>query len=241
MEHIQSQALSHNPEVYSLSEAIYNLAQKVSKEIQRRGFSIKMPGSSSLPRMYEMTQSQLTKVYAELIFIEGIFSDPEIEDANDVEVTKGVLQKLRMKVDDEFWSHVQGDDVIELYRDDGVQIYRSFNMFNTTGYSILDLNLYSWDELWLRSSFSTAKINAVVNKVLRGNCARYDFDLQEDFVKEVLNSSLTEPFVPRSLKVKLAQIAPCKDTMTGAIGGFIVTTKCKVVAVGEDSKLVSFI
>ncbi|MNJ93381.1 hypothetical protein D3C87_110610 [compost metagenome] len=224
-----------------LAEELIKKASSIVSFIQKKGYPSQETLAYAYDRIFQLPLKQIQKIYADMDFLESIIESPERHRQTDPEITKDVLALLKMKVDGRFWDNMKDNDIVEIYCSNGIQVYRSFNMFKTTGYSLWDLNLYSWDELWERSSLSVHRIHSVVNDILNEKFEVFDFDHQEETVKEILNSKLTEPFMPRSLRVKLGQIAACRDIVTNEIRGFAVTTQCKIISIGKDSEQISFI
>lgn len=69
----------------------------------------------------------------------------------EVQCTNRFLKKLSLRYKDPCFSNYFHDgDIIEIFSSTGVQIYRSWSYFNFSSYSLGELLLYSWDELYER-------------------------------------------------------------------------------------------
>lgn len=237
-----SQALFKKPEYNSLAQTIFNRAEHICN-ILNAGGTMKAQPTSAHARQVILTASpeQLESIDRNLRFLEATLGLPVENVSSDQDMTREVLQSLRMKISNNFWNTIQADEVIEIYRPDGFQLFRSFNIFKTTGYSLLDLSFYTWKELWKRSSSSSGQIEQAISLIISGQTEIFSFNHQEDILKEVLNSTLTEPFYPRVLKVKLGHMVACRDISTNAITGFAVTTLTEVLSVGKASENLHFI
>jgi hypothetical protein len=220
---------------------LYEKSLKITTFIKSRGYPIQDMSASVTSKVQQLPVNHLIKIHRDFTFLEKLISEPEIENLSETQIARQVMKYTNLRVSDSFWNQVDSDDVIEIYRDDGVQIFRSFNMFKTTGYSLLDLDLYAWDELWERSSYRIAALQSTVSDVLAGKIEHHRFQDEGEIIKEVLNTSFTEPFQPRILSTRVQQLTACRDTFTNEIRGFAVTTTSKVLSVGKDSETIRFI
>ncbi|MBO9667693.1 MAG: hypothetical protein J7501_12870 [Bdellovibrio sp.] len=224
-----------------LINELYEKSQKITAFIKSRGYPIKDISANVAAKIQMLPVNHLNKIYKDFSFLEELIATPEIEKQTETDITKEVLNRTKLKVSDAFWKRHRSDEVIEIYRNDGVQVFRSFNMFATTGYSFLDLNLYAWDELWERSSRRIADLHKTVDEILAGKIEDYVYEDEGEIIKEVLNTTFTEPFQPRMLATRVHQLTACRDILTNEIRGFAVTTSSKVLSIGKDSETIRFI
>lgn len=221
---------------------LLRMSERITRFTEARGCPTPAPSASVIAALHQLSIHNLKKIETDFkLLMELINFGPNMVGEKEVSLFDSILKLTHLKIADEFRTRIEDDEVIELYRLDGVQFYRSLNIFKTTGYSLLDLNIHTWDELWERSSYSSLQINKVIADITSGKIAKYYFGEHEEVVRETLNSYLTEPFSPRTLRTNLGHLGACYDITSGEIRGFAVTTKCSVVSIGKDSEKIDFI
>lgn len=140
--------------------------------------------------------------------------------------------KLRLK-NTEFWKDVQFSDLIEIYDENGYQIFRSFNFFHTCGYSLMDVLTNEWYVLWERPKFVLNAMLNCANEVLEGKrMGVTPMGVPTHIVKEIYSGTDAADFVPRSILVDFGNICPLYNDQD-SIGGFILNSTCKIHTLGE--------
>jgi hypothetical protein len=164
-------------------------------------------------------------------------------DLHNLETTyiKRALSQFGMRVDDEFWNILEHGDAVEIYGDDMIQRYRSFNFYNFTSYSILDLVVNEWYVLWERPQSVLTDLIQLANDTISGKKIGPNFINLTHLIRENHDSGATQPFEPRILEVKLKYSMPLYKSVGKTPNGFIVTSSCNVVSVGSDVFNVGFI
>jgi hypothetical protein len=140
-------------------------------------------------------------------------------------------------VDEQFLKTIETDQIIEIYNEEMIQVYRSLNFYKITGYSLLDISLYEWFVLWDRPRQAMESIGAEVIEALKSNIPVKSFQTQTHLVREIFNASKSEHFEPRAAlltPVRLGTLKP-KAFSTNKKKGFICTSTGEVIAIGRDA------
>lgn len=87
----------------------------------------------------------------------------------ELELLKRFLAKLGLSVPKGLPTLLDKDDVIEVYDRNAVQAYRSFNFFTICSYSLEDIFLNEWWNLYERSVFITNKIGDMAVDIFANN------------------------------------------------------------------------
>lgn len=144
-------------------------------------------------------------------------------------------------MDPDFWKVLTEDHLIELYNQDMIQIYRSVNFLDLSSYSILDLMTNEWYVLWDRPKVVTDRLLKIAERFSSTYVAVQEFPIERHLLREVLDTGLTEPFVPRATLVDFKHIGTLTSTTYGSPQGFICTSKGRIMAIGEDAEGISCI
>lgn len=99
---------------------------------------------------------------------------------------------------DDLFSYIEESDVIEIYRYDGIQVFRNLNFHDVCSYELPELFIYPWDQLFYRHESISAKIAQGVMTVFSG---QHDGILNiQPIVDEHYNC---ETFSPKRYKLKM--------------------------------------
>lgn len=99
---------------------------------------------------------------------------------------------------DELFQYIEESDVIEVYRYDGIQVFRNLNFHDICSYELPELFIHPWDTLFYRPSNITSQLEGVSIKVFTGQ-HRGILNL-ESIVGE---HSMCEIFSPKRHKLKM--------------------------------------
>ncbi|MBK9294410.1 MAG: hypothetical protein IPM57_08180 [Oligoflexia bacterium] len=173
---------------------------------------------------------------------------PEIDTpSNEHELEQKLLKKAldyyKLKTSEEFWKSLKNGDLIEVYGQEMVQLYRSLSFFKYSGYSLLDLSVHEWYVLWERPSMAQEKMQEYANKALSNDIKLEKFLVQKHILREIYDTGKTEPFAPRAILVEFKNISSLKNSYSNIdeIAGFICTSRATKIAEGEDAKNIQFV
>lgn len=146
------------------------------------------------------------------------------------------LDRLGLYVDENFWSTLSNDHVVEIYGEHMIQLYRSLNFFDTCGYSLPDLAAHEWYHLWERPKIVLEELISGANEVISKGLPTFKPNIRKHLIKEILNTTATEPFIPRALVVDFVAVACLRCIKTNEPKGLVLTSTVNVVALGAESE-----
>jgi PAS domain-containing protein len=118
---------------------------------------------------------------------------------------------------------VQGD-ILEIYNSEGIQIFRNWAFFEFSGYSIGDIFVYTWDELYLRDKQIIADVTTKVEQLLTGQ-------IKQAILSGVPSHRIIERFSPRRKVMELTMKYFSPLYKMDEVAAFTVTSN--VVKLGE--------
>lgn len=159
---------------------------------------------------------------------------------------KKALDHYGLKASDEFWQTLEKDQIVEVYGEDMVQLYRSMNFFRITGYSLLDITVFEWYVLWNRPSKAIEETMNDLKEVVASYVPVKKFQIPTQLIRENYNTGLmVEPFTTRAIHAKFLNAGSllAKDTNAhfAEPKGFICTSTAQVIALGEEASNIQFI
>lgn len=179
------------------------------------------------------------KMYSDIILSEPN-AEPTEEDILKKEkrneyFLRRALDKLGFYVDNDFWKTLENDHVVEIYGEHMIQLYRSLNFFDTCGYSIPDLAAHEWYQLWERPAKIMEELIKGSNEVVSKGLTTFKPNIPKHLIKEILNTTATEPFIPRAMLVDFVSVACLRDKKTHQPMGLVLTSKVSMVALGQNA------
>lgn len=198
-------------------------------------YSTQIPAVSSrslkqLIQLAEEKKSSILKDFNTFLAMEEL-SSPNF---NEKQLLMSFLEETNQYVDEEFWKKYTEDTVVEIYSNEMVQTFRSFNFFKYTGYSLLDLSTFDWQILFERPKWVVNQMQSYVVKALQGIEGSLSVDIPEHILKQNYSSGLTDELRVHVCMVKFDQIATVRDSLTSAPKGLIVTSKAKLMNSSVD-------
>jgi len=173
-----------------------------------------------------------------------ISADIDLDNVDEIVLANKALEYFNFRLKDYNWETTARDEIIEIYNPEGIQLYRSLNFFKTCGYSLLDLCVNEWYILWERPKSIVEKMHKVVGELLSGKKADHAMNVEPHLIRETYDDGTTQPFYPRTAVVEFGNIYPLYsngiDKANGIIG-FVVTSRGKLISVGDDAMKLAFI
>lgn len=136
------------------------------------------------------------------------------------------LAKLGLLSDAGVREQIDDDDVIEIIDGEFRQVYRSYNCFAICNYSILDLTLYPFFELYDRHSGIMGRLMDGWNQVSSGQVAYHSYaDVPDYHIRELRTER------PKSFAMREKFLARLGSTVDGLV--YILSVK-KIRPLGAD-------
>lgn len=110
----------------------------------------------------------------------------DIESVDEPAMLQFAMGYLKLLGNSDIFSNVEKDDLVEIISPDFLQVYRSYSYFSLCNYSLLELGVYPFFELYDRSSHVQALLMERGGKILRGEARCVDLsDLPEYTIREL--------------------------------------------------------
>lgn len=215
--------------------------QKIAQLIRARGYACRAYSPKAVDRFRtlsidkkEMLASQLKGVIS-LILTCAEFETPVGEHPEKIFVEHAVkFNNLELR-DKEFWNRLQKDDVIEVYNSENIQLFRTFNFFKISSYSLLDLLTLEWFLLWERPSFVLNGLIQAATEMMQGQMkTATQLNSSRHILKEIYNDD-TFGFKCSSVLVDPGLACPLYEPGSDQVKGFLFTLRGKVM--GYDSEV----
>jgi hypothetical protein len=218
-------------------------------ELSRENYNLpfKAHSKNALAKFAEASLEKKAAIEKQIAVLEKIISReeselPEREKYEEWPLIEKALGLYGLRLQDDFQSILKKDDVVEIYNSDHIQIFRTFNFYEYSAYSYLDLLMNEWYHLWERPSSilgSLMDLWVEINSGQKRGIVPMN-EIPEHVYKEIYNASDVENFEIRSVLCKFGHVAPLYKA-GGEIGGFIISCQVRVLAYGEETKSLSFI
>lgn len=137
-------------------------------------------------------------------------------------------------LDDNLHNYIEEDDVVEIYDSQDRQIYRNLRYCQLCSYSLLDVAVHNWQELYDRPKLVIERIVARATEIIVTNSLTRPFQIPRHILREKLIYSQTL----RTFLINLKYVSPIMDLKTGKRVGFIcIGTAEKIHEVNNTSIL----
>lgn len=140
-------------------------------------------------------------------------------------------------IDNSVFEKIDDGDIVEIYSETGVQLYRNVVFVKICSYSLLDLAVNSWDELFEKPAAVVGEIHDRIKKVLSGTSDTINFEIRPFVQKEKFIYARTL----RTYLVSPKIISPLVECMSGRRNAFITTFKADIIAEGGASSMISIL
>ncbi|WP_374033400.1 hypothetical protein ACES2I_11460 [Bdellovibrio bacteriovorus] len=164
------------------------LCEKLSQVLSHEGVSIHPYRDSSLQFFNSLTPSQQERAYKTLRDYVDICESALTEHASlrDSErFCRRALERWGLSVASDFFLTVKPEDCVEIYTDEGFQIFRNLRFFELSSYSVEELYCVEWWKLFGRDPQVTEKLFSMCLQTLQGRIpGTLNFDIVEHEVWE---------------------------------------------------------
>ena len=248
-----------------LSEAEFNVSahdqqmidsiDDISTFLESKGFPVAAYSAKAAQKFSTFEESKKIKAVLQLSTLNNLLKNsmnPFEKDLprphDDIHPEKSLVEMAmrfyNLKLRDDFWATVGPEDILEIYNDEGIQVFRTFNFFNASSYSLTDLLVNEWYVLWERPKFVLQKMFEYSNGILSGEMKGVvKMDIAKHIVKEIYSAAEElAGFTPRSTLVEFGHICAlynADDDKDQKVRGIIVSSRGYPNTLGkEDTKKV---
>lgn len=221
-----------------ITEKFIKRISALADVINSQGYSIKAYSTSALNKLHTLSEetihSKIREIEANIILIEN--SVTSISEARNRYTIKNLLNIMKLKAPADFVSSITDEDIVEIYSPESIQMFRNLKFYETTSYTLADLLLYEWHELYSRPTkiYETlAEYGAYcATKAKKDEVISMDH-VPTHIIKEIKSTPIN------LLEVKFGKIAPVFAS-TGEHAGLIVTCRAKSM-LSYDQEGIDFI
>ena len=114
---------------------------------------------------------------------------------------------LKLRPPSDLFSTLESGDLVEVYDNTGLQVFRSFKLLSFTSYSLEDILVYRWDELFERDESITQQLISQAQTVLSSG----DFSTQWNCVPDIHLVKEINSEEKRCFALRFKRIAPLKS------------------------------
>ena len=135
------------------------------------------------------------------------------------------IKKMKLRPTSDLMDKIGGDDIVEVYNSDFIQIFRNFNFFDISSYAVADIFLYEWRDLYRRENGITNKIVTLAINLFKGRYrSTIESDVESHYLEEVFSSSL------HRMTMKQLYYSPLYSE-DGSVGAVVATSRVLVTEV----------
>lgn len=213
-------ALRENPQ-YDPSnhlEVFRILLDQIAGHLNANGYCVKayQPGYPSA-KLRSLTREKQDLIIKQFTDYYDVCARTLAQQANSDDRTMAWSMLVRMKLvpHSDVFDHIRPGDVIEIYNQDSVQVFRSFSFFRLISYTLEEFFVHEWWELYRRPEEASRKAFEICQNILRGGVPETVYEcLDVHEVEEVFSENKTKARVEEVLLSPLPRIG-------GGIGGFL--------------------
>ncbi len=232
-----------------LNLRVIEVAEHFAAVMKAVGYTVKPHSPQALRQLPTVPTLRKLQICAHLelvcTWLNELKAEGGTENIRDSYSEKALLQKAMkhfgLMVDEQFWKVFENHLVTEIYGDNMIQLYRTLNFYELTGYSILDLSMNEWYVLWQRPQRIIEAMMTHGNRVIQANIPLAELPIPKHLNLEIYDSGETEPFVPRAAIVEFRHIAALKTTWQGPAVALICTSEGSLVAEGDEARNIRFV
>lgn len=227
--------------------ALLNDLERLAKIICNHGYNCRAHSPKSLVSLRilpvekkQLLQKQVNAILNIILYtpVQPIIPDGEHPERCYVEQA---LKMYDLEAEGDFWNKLKKDDVIEVYSADNIQLFRTFNFFKISSYSLLDLLTNEWYHLWERPSFVLdALIQASVDMMEGRIKQATQINTARHILKEIYNDESIN-FKTSSVLVQPGIACPLYQKGTRTVRGFLFSLRGQVMGYDNDADKIAMI
>lgn len=203
--------------VSDLLEAYQCATEGYRKALHNYGLVSAVPRRESLEQFKSAGHERQKEVIRDILEAESSFSDlstlvqPEASKlslaAEKLMVRQFIFRKGWQIADSSIFDLIDEDDIIEVFNDKGVQIYRSWSFFKFCSYSVVDLVSSDWNTLFARPSWIVEQLMKLVPAVFAPGAVTMPYNVDEYLVRERISEKRN------TLLFKMKYVSPLISTL----------------------------
>ncbi len=138
---------------------------------------------------------------------------------DDRQLSWWVLKELKMRPCSDFFDKLEPDDILEIYNAEGIQIHRNWAFFYISGYTLGDLFVYPWVELYQRDPGPVEHLMTQAAKCLSGEVrTTIPYGIGKHRIEELLSPT------KNLMDITFKYLSPLFDESGEPVAFFITST-----------------
>jgi hypothetical protein len=199
------------------------LLEEFAGQLRAAGYPISAyRGDFADNKLVSLPKEKLEGIYSSFaIFYDVCATTIESGDAEDRTMAWNMLLRMKLKPLSDVFGHIRDGDIIEIYNQDSVQVFRSFSFFHLVSYTLAELFGNEWWELYSRPEQANLQMMALGEKILKS-------ELRETVLAGVAPHVVQEVFSEGRKKASITEVL-LSPLMTAdkSAGGFIHVFRVK--------------
>ena len=165
-----------------LFNELTSLIKETNCFLKMSGFDTPAPATELRKTFLAMPAERQARLLNDFALTNEIYCELEepprlFDRRTELNVLSRFLKKARLRIpQDDLLDRVSEGDIIEIYDMNNVQIYRSWNCFRVSSYSLAELLVFPFDVLYDRPSWVLEKLMSVIGTVLGPDLPIVDFN-----------------------------------------------------------------
>lgn len=145
-------------------------AEELSALIEQHGYAVRPYNNPVLPHFYGLSEEdQDSAIHRIAEYLEVCRSIYGRSGLTDTEIVQKVFEFYGYEYNDQILDMIKTPGhILEIYLPNHIQVFRSFDFYQLTSYTIEDVYCRRWMDLYLRDERITAKIFESAEKVFHG-------------------------------------------------------------------------
>lgn len=243
-------ALNENLISSSWSDSkVATLLPTLSQALQKRvGLSTLPFSTDAAQRFLQLPLDRQQKIQATVEGALHLIAATEIEPEKSPEPSEHpeknhvlmALQFFDLELRDDIWAKVHPDDIIEVYDASDIQIFRTFNFFKASSYSLLDLLTHEWFHLWERPKVILDGMLRLMERLHNEISSVEPAGIPRHILKEILEDKVNGISSRKSIQIDFNVVCPLYR-VGGGRSGYIVTCRATVLGEGETVNNLFFV
>mgnify|MGYP001599087927 CR=1 FL=1 len=201
-------------------------------ELPHIGFPLRLYSEQSLQKFAFLPPETRSQIIESLKFRLIVLSEIEIQAPGlESRLVRHAFDKMHLKCESNFLEKIKSHDIVEIYSLKNIQAFANFEFFRNSTYSLLDLSVMTWDELFSRNTLVTAELHGKISKMMTSGNSIEEYSVRPHVVKEKISLNR------KSFLIFMGQMAPVYSS-SGERFGMIHTLRVNEIKAGATTSLV---
>jgi hypothetical protein len=152
---------------YELKERFKSISRQVVAFLSTGGMNVQ-PFRAGLPYFSLLSTLRQQEVVSQLGFFRDLCSE-QVKEGYEIKDSKSftwrALNRLGLTPSSDLFNHFQDEDIIEIYSQENVQIFRNFRYFEFCSFSLEELYSREWFHLYQRDESILPKIGEMLARL----------------------------------------------------------------------------